>query len=96
MLGWAFPRRTGDSPVTKRFWAWLASHARVDSRSEMSIRWPRPKAGEPGRSRPASAARIAVVPSIPVARSVTATPTFVGVPPSAAGKPVIDIRPDTA
>ena len=96
MFGWALPRRPGDSPVTKRFWAWFASHDSVDSRSEMSIRWPRPWAGDPGRSRPAIAASTAVAPSIPVVRSLIATPTFVGPPPSASGGPVIDMSPETA
>ena len=62
----------------------------------MSIRWPRPKAGDPGRSRPAIAASTAVAPSIPVVRSLIATPTFVGSPPSAVACPVIDMRPETA
>ena len=62
----------------------------------MSIRWPRPNAGDPARSRPASAASTATAPSIPVVRSLTATPVFVGSPPSASGAPVIDMRPETA
>ena len=50
-----------------------------------------------GRSRPASAARIAdraVQPG--QRRRLIATPTFVGPPPSASVAPVIDISPDSA
>src|SRR3970040_701870 len=52
----------------------------VDSRRLRSMRWPRPKAGDPARSRPVSAARTATAPSMPVVRSEIARPTFVGAP----------------
>jgi len=82
--------------VTKAFWAWFTRIASVDSSSETSIRWPRPCAGEPSRSRPARAARIATAPRIPVVTSLIATPTFDGSPPTSSGNPVIDISPPTA
>jgi hypothetical protein len=62
----------------------------------MSMRWPRPYAGDPGRSRPAIAASTAVAPSIPVVRSLIATPTLVGSPATALGWPVIDMSPEAA
>ena len=58
------------------------------------MRWPDPD--EPAASRAWRAASTATAPSIPVVRSETATPTFVGRPPSASAWPVIDMRPDTA
>ena len=47
MFGWALPSRPGAAPDTNAFWAWLTRTARVDPRSDTSIRWPRrtPAAG---------------------------------------------------
>ncbi len=60
------------------------------------MRWPWSWAGESGRPRPSSAARTATQPRMPVTTSLIATPTLLGLPPSASGKPVIDISPATA
>ncbi len=70
--------------------------------SEMSIRWPPAGTASPATSeappaavpaRASSAASTLTAPSIPVATSVIATPTFVGPPPSASGAPVMLMSP---
>ena len=86
MFGWALPSRPGDSPPTNAFWAWLTRAARVEPRSETSIRWPAPAAPSPRARAPTSAARIATAPFSPVRTSLIATPTFVGPPPSVVGR----------
>ena len=96
MFGWALPSRPGAAPDTNAFWAWLTRLASVAPRIETSTRWPWPEAGPASRSRPASAPSSPTAPSIPVRMSLIATPTFVGLPPSASAAPVIDIRPLTA
>ena len=99
MFGCALPCRPGAAPVTNAFCAWLTSTARVEARSDTSIRWPgRAPSGEPGPDSPRSsnAASTAIVPNSPLTTSLIATPTLVGSPPSRSGAPVIDMSPPVA
>ena len=65
------------------------------------MRWPPPTAAVPrpgarvgpDAPRPMSPASTLTAPSIPVTRSLIATPTLVGLPPSASGAPVMLINP---
>ena len=101
MLGCALPSRPGATPVDERVLGLVdeagqrrpeqrdvdALAARQD-RVAGEVRAPAPLAGPPS-----SAASTLTAPSIPVATSLIATPTLVGLPPSASGAPVMLIRP---
>ena len=72
----------------------------VEARSEMSMRWPplvgcagAPSDGRRSDLRPTSAPSTLTAPSIPVATSLMATPTFIGAPPSTSAAPVMLISP---
>src|SRR3989304_4309412 len=75
MLGWPLPKRPASRPEARWLDATLARSVAPVSRSGQSPCGPRPV-----RSRAARAPRMAMQPSIPVARSTIATPCFIGSP----------------
>ena len=99
MFGCALPRRTGATPETNAFWAWLTSADRVDAEQgdvdalAAATRTGRRRSRPTPRSRASRDASTLTAPRVPVMTSLIATPTLVGLPPSSSAAPVIDIRP---